>query len=587
MRSVLIATDLIRKEDGTLTPLEINTNSSHEIKLNYYDPSSISMDFMSNFSSFFNYEEFNSFLQTNGIVKLTVIDKMGSMGVVFESFANHFNYQYEFVGVTEGSQIIPNVDDSDDKLIIRVSYDSYALVDDLYARDNFEFHNLIKNESFASPVAFNTGDETNIDTINFEPSTDGVAPNYVIKPRTPGYPRGIYPKMYRIDTVEELNFLKQNLSNNEFIQRYHYNPTLGRVNNRLSFIRSMDLIYGSNLDVINVITYKSISSVSIENSLLMYDSELDENKKLSSEFALKWYPKFSLMNDSSYHFDMTDEILLPDLSTKSADTLEIDDVLLGIKFENSLNEMESAPIESISTFVTEPTTVLSINENLLNCVFINIKAVDELNNEYTWYDGITNTYLIQKLGSSEVDYISQNSGGIELGDKVFVVDITENTTKPLTVTEIFFDIKDIKTYKMFLQEDNKQFLIKLDQSLYLIQHNNSCNENCGLFITCGYPGACNLCGKGDPGCPNCTGALGYGFACNSDRRLKENIVMVGTSEKGINIYQFNYIGEEGLYEGVIAQELLNTDFESAVIMGEDGMYSVDYNKIDVEFKKIN
>jgi hypothetical protein len=42
----------------------------------------------------------------------------------------------------------------------------------------------------------------------------------------------------------------------------------------------------------------------------------------------------------------------------------------------------------------------------------------------------------------------------------------------------------------------------------------------------------------------------------------------------------------GLYEGVIAQELLGTKFENAVIMDKNGYYLVDYSKIDVKFKKL-
>jgi hypothetical protein len=590
MRSVLVATDLMRKTDGTLTPLEMNTNSGHELKLKYQQlvSGSTSLDFLTSFDSIFSHEEFHQFLQTNNIIKLKVIDKQGSMGVVFESFANHYNYQYEFISVGEGSATIPQMEDSDDELIIRVSYDTYALVDDLYCRDNFEFHNLIKNESFASPVAFNTGEESNIDTIlNFEPSMDGVVPNYIVKPRIPGYPRGIYPKIYRLDTLEELESLKQSITENEFIQKYEYNAELGRTYNRVTFIRSMDLICGSNLEVVNVITYKSISSISTENSLLQYDSELIEGKKLDPTFALKWHPKYGKVNDTTYHFDMTDEILAPDLTTIPADTLEVGTTLFGINFDENLNMLQTANVDTLSTFTTGSTVINLISQNNLAGIFINITAKDELNNEYSWYDGIDNKYLLQKSGSSTVEYTSQNAGVMENGDIIFVFDIVENKTKPLTITNIYFDIKDIDTYKMTLQEDYREFLTKLDGNIYLIQHNFGCSEQCGVFITCGYPGLCNSCGKGDVNCPNCTGQPSYSYVCNSDRRLKHNIVLVGTSESRINIYQFNYIEKEGLFEGVIAQELLGTEFENALVTGEDGMYSVDYSKLDVEFKKLN
>ena len=70
----------------------------------------------------------------------------------------------------------------------------------------------------------------------------------------------------------------------------------------------------------------------------------------------------------------------------------------------------------------------------------------------------------------------------------------------------------------------------------------------------------------------------------SDVRLKENIELIGKSPNGLNIYNFNYIGKEGLYQGVMAQDLLGTAYESAVILGET--YKVDYSKLDVTFKKL-
>lgn len=72
----------------------------------------------------------------------------------------------------------------------------------------------------------------------------------------------------------------------------------------------------------------------------------------------------------------------------------------------------------------------------------------------------------------------------------------------------------------------------------------------------------------------------------SDMNLKENIIKISVSNLGINIYQFSYKGEDIVYQGVMAQELLGTEFEKAVVK-EDEFYSVDYSLIDVEFKKIN
>lgn len=73
----------------------------------------------------------------------------------------------------------------------------------------------------------------------------------------------------------------------------------------------------------------------------------------------------------------------------------------------------------------------------------------------------------------------------------------------------------------------------------------------------------------------------------SDFRLKDNITLVGKSPEGINIYTFGYIGQDGLYQGVMAQELLGTKFNDSVVTKDNGMYAVNYNNLDVEFKKIN
>jgi hypothetical protein len=68
----------------------------------------------------------------------------------------------------------------------------------------------------------------------------------------------------------------------------------------------------------------------------------------------------------------------------------------------------------------------------------------------------------------------------------------------------------------------------------------------------------------------------------SDIRLKEDIKLVGKSPSNVDIYEFKYKGQEGVYQGVMAQEV-----PWASIVGEDGYLLVDYSKVDVEFKKLH
>ena len=77
------------------------------------------------------------------------------------------------------------------------------------------------------------------------------------------------------------------------------------------------------------------------------------------------------------------------------------------------------------------------------------------------------------------------------------------------------------------------------------------------------------------------------LTARSDMRLKNIVKKLGVSNLGINIYAFTYkFDPNTVYQGVIAQELIGK-FDSALLVDKNGIYSVDYSKIDVEFKKTN
>ena len=68
----------------------------------------------------------------------------------------------------------------------------------------------------------------------------------------------------------------------------------------------------------------------------------------------------------------------------------------------------------------------------------------------------------------------------------------------------------------------------------------------------------------------------------SDERLKSDIVHVGCSESGLNIYEFSYKGETTRWRGVMAQEVMESHPE-AVLYHPSGYLMVDYQALDVPF----
>ena len=70
----------------------------------------------------------------------------------------------------------------------------------------------------------------------------------------------------------------------------------------------------------------------------------------------------------------------------------------------------------------------------------------------------------------------------------------------------------------------------------------------------------------------------------SDRSLKKNINLISKSPSGLNVYSFNYKDikhGEGLFQGVMSDEI-----PQDAVGTRDGYDTVDYSKLDVEFKQI-
>lgn len=90
-------------------------------------------------------------------------------------------------------------------------------------------------------------------------------------------------------------------------------------------------------------------------------------------------------------------------------------------------------------------------------------------------------------------------------------------------------------------------------------------------------------GGDDGGSEDDGSRAGGGIA--SDRKLKQNIKLIGKSSKDLNIYAFEYINKvfgEGTWQGVMSDEIP----KYAVIKHNDGFDRVDYSKLDVTFKQI-
>lgn len=78
--------------------------------------------------------------------------------------------------------------------------------------------------------------------------------------------------------------------------------------------------------------------------------------------------------------------------------------------------------------------------------------------------------------------------------------------------------------------------------------------------------------------------IGGALAFFSDERLKENIVHVRTRPDGLEIYRWNYVGENVTYIGVLAQQVL--DVYPLAVSQHGGFLAVDYAAIGAEMERV-
>ncbi len=114
------------------------------------------------------------------------------------------------------------------------------------------------------------------------------------------------------------------------------------------------------------------------------------------------------------------------------------------------------------------------------------------------------------------------------------------------------------------------------------KHNLQCRKNNNLLLLgCAKPltnAAPDLTSHGG-------GGGGGGGSRTSDIRLKHDLKFVGTTVYGLPVYDFEYNGEQGTYEGVMAQDVLKVRPE-AVTTGIDGFYRVNYSMLGLKLKRI-
>ena len=636
MRAVITGTDYIKDIDGSFKAIETNTNVGLSVDVSRY----IDMD------------SFSEFVSTNGFNEIVVIHNNTNLqlmisGIELEPKSLDYRSDMGFVsllktfysgsGVTittqkleETAVTIPDIEDSEDKLIIRLAFDTTALIDDLYARDNWEFLKLMNDtDSTSIPKTYINDTELGFDSIGNVLRDNGNQPNYCIKKRITPADNNVYPKLLKITSVEQLDSIKAGLETDEYLQEFIYNPS-DFLNNKIKIYRGVDMVYGGELDVINlwVVEHTNIMDVidtpdyDDNNEIQIWDRNRYTTKfnSKTSDIAIKLSA-----DEGTKILDTNDDIIF-------VENLNVGDLVKSVNVPGMINGIDTAVtlnwVGDIEDIISNSTVTQSQLISKTETDYFGLIIEFELENGSVFSDVPHAKIMVETEISGSTVSVFKPYNDLNVGNTILIWDNLTNTIIKNDIVDIRYSYQKLKAYT--INVDDFDLFLTLEESegnrygLLTHNYNYDCKTyNCGginsfiqsqmIFcytggqtVNCYTANAC-LRKYAVSYAPQCfyffnlvceadfLFASDLGF-CNgqkpSDVSLKENVKFLYQTKEGLNVYEYEYndyiksewknkTGENliGKWRGVMAQELLGTKWETALTKEYGDYYVINYNKL--------
>lgn len=467
MKGVLIGVDFLKDTDGSFKILELNTGTGFVF---------------SNPLPYFNKSVLDDLILENNIneIDLIIIHKGGVNANDLEFVGNRLTFHKMIEDLYSGCSVnvyvintdttnVPNFPDEPNRLTIRQAYDSTSLIDDTYARDNFEFLKLMYDgDSTSIAKTYFNHPTLGLDSIGNNIRDNGNYPNFIIKERYPTTNYASYPKIYKISTIEELQDLKDNLPNDNLLQEFIFNPN-DLENGKIKTYRVINMVYGSNLDILNLF------HPFIHTNPCVIDDNVDYyNGKLQPWEKPKYQQKLGKNLHEIYVSDDNNFILKSDNSVVRPNQLKIGDSVKTIILPNLV---DGDSFDVIAGFKSTTESIFS------DSVFSSstVQSIYGVESEI-W---VKNIYLIDNVKFSDVkeslilinrDNVVKFStfNSIKIGDEIILINLTNNEFEKKLVVDIKYEFTRETIYSIDV-EDSDIYLTAEETTenpnYFVVQHN--------------------------------------------------------------------------------------------------------------------
>ena len=269
MKGTLFSADFVKDSSNNLRLLELNTDTTIlDDKLN-----DIQLG------------EFINVLSQNNITTLDIIYKPFFQQKLVSKITDIIKQECQDIDINTHEEdrhsIYPvSLEDAPNKFILRLAYDEAAIFDSEYAKTRLNVFNLFNNGIDQNKtVGYYYANQDGVkNTLSYE-LNDSNIPDATIKDLDEQFnPIDFFKIGSKVEGESNQQrwekFIEENSAEDKVIEQYHVGSDTINELNKITGIRTVSIVYGSDLNVINIIGYKAPAALDVPSNV---SSEVDMN----------------------------------------------------------------------------------------------------------------------------------------------------------------------------------------------------------------------------------------------------------------------------------------------------------------------
>lgn len=429
MKAVLVGTDLMYRKDGSLAPIEINTNVGWD-ETNRVEP----------LDEIWDLTDLVSYINSHNIEDIVFLP--GTATKIKQKLQELLPEKTVRFSLTEE-------EDLENKLIIRTQYSDEALVDS-FCRDKIGFLESIKSTSSACEYLLKTKTGFEGEITSVETEYPAGVPNFILKYRYPNYDKHVYPKLYRFNSMEELEAFANSEAMPEdfFLMPYYFCENKLWENRRIPLIREWSFFVANSegsLDSVEIGRYTKLCGDFDLEKVGDWSGELDITYR-EMFLSTVWYQK--PRPSEAALLDEGDLVWMADGSWKEIKDLKVGDLVKSLEIPAKEGFDLKSHTGNYGISVEELESSTRYVENEVTAIGTSRRFDDIVSFTFTdgtdWNDTTYSSYpTVNDAGEVEFKVLEN----ITVGDKVVLISI-DNLESPEFVVK---EVSEIATERKLLE----------------------------------------------------------------------------------------------------------------------------------------